>query len=77
MQVSAVHAPDGDVSRDHVRRTDKGPPPDCDPCGSPSGFHHLPRAEDWPVMSTDWKTIHIKPHNFFTRNPALTIPSRD
>ena len=41
------------------------------------GFHHLPRAEDWPVMSTDWKTIHIKPHNFFTRNPALTIPSRD
>ena len=42
-----------------------------------AGFHHLPRAEDWPVMSTDWKTIHIKPHNFFTRNPALTIPSRD
>ena len=38
-----------------------------------AGFHHLPRAEDWPVMSTDWKTIHIRPHNFFTRNPALTI----
>lgn len=38
-----------------------------------AGFHHLPRAEDWPVMSTDWKTIHIMPHNFFTRNPALTI----
>ena len=38
-----------------------------------AGFHHLPRAEDWPVMSTDWKTIHIKPYNFFTRNPALTI----
>ena len=38
-----------------------------------AGFHHLPRAEDWPVMSTDWKTIHIMPHNFFTQNPALTI----
>ena len=38
-----------------------------------AGFHHLPRAEDWPVMSTDWKTIHIVPYNFFTRNPALTI----
>ena len=24
-------------------------------------FHHLPRAENWPVMSTDWKTIHIMP----------------
>ena len=40
-----------------------------------AGFHHLPRAEDWPVMSTDWKTVHIKPHNFFTHNPALTIRS--
>ena len=38
-----------------------------------AGLHHLPRAEDWPVMSTDWKTIHITPYNFFTRNPALTI----
>ena len=38
-----------------------------------AGFHHLPRAEDWPVMSTDWKTIHILPYNFFNRNPALTI----
>ena len=38
-----------------------------------AGFHHLPRAENWPVMSTKWKTIHIMPHNFFTHNPALTI----
>ena len=41
-----------------------------------AGFHHLPRAENWPVMSTDWKTIHIMPHNVFTRNPALTIRPR-
>lgn len=41
-----------------------------------AGFHHIPRAEDWPVMSTDWKMIHIMPHNFFTYNPALTIRNR-
>ena len=33
----------------------------------------LPRAENWPVMSTDWKTIHIMPHNFSVQNLALTI----
>lgn len=38
-----------------------------------AGFHHIPRVEDWPVMSTDWKTIHIMPFNFFSHNPALTI----
>ncbi len=38
-----------------------------------SGFHHIPRAEDWPVMTTDWKTIHLMPMNFFTHNPALTL----
>ncbi len=38
-----------------------------------AGFHHVPRSEDWPVMSTEWKTIHIMPHNFFPFNPALTI----
>ena len=41
-----------------------------------AGFHHLPRAENWPVMSTKWKTIHIMPHNFFTHNPALTIRAK-
>lgn len=38
-----------------------------------AGFHHIPRTEDWPVMSTDWKTVHIMPMNFFSHNPALTI----
>ncbi len=38
-----------------------------------AGFHHVPRTEDWPVMSTEWKTIHIMPHNFFSYNPALTL----
>ncbi len=40
-----------------------------------AGFHHIPRMEDWPVMSTEWKTVHIMPHNFFAHNPAMTIPS--
>ena len=38
-----------------------------------AGFHHIPRIEDWPVMSTEWKTVHIMPHNFFPMNPAITI----
>ncbi len=38
-----------------------------------AGFHHIPRMEDWPVMSTEWKTVHIMPFNFFSHNPALTI----
>lgn len=38
-----------------------------------AGFHHIPRAEDWPVMSTEWKTVHMQPFNFFDHNPALTI----
>jgi primary-amine oxidase len=38
-----------------------------------AGFHHVPRMEDWPVMSTEWKTVHIQPMNFFPHNPALTI----
>lgn len=38
-----------------------------------AGFHHIPRMEDWPVMTTEWKTVHIMPHNFFANNPAMTI----
>ncbi len=38
-----------------------------------AGFHHIPRMEDWPVMSTEWKTVHIMPHNFFAHNPALSL----
>lgn len=38
-----------------------------------AGFHHIPRMEDWPVMSTEWKTVHIIPFNFFAHNPAMTL----
>jgi primary-amine oxidase len=35
------------------------------------GFHHIPRPEDWPVMSTVWHSVSLVPDGFFDRNPAL------
>ena len=38
------------------------------------GFHHVPRAEDWPVMPVAWHGFTIRPVDFFDRNPALDLP---
>jgi primary-amine oxidase len=38
------------------------------------GFHHMPRAEDWPVMPTMWHHFQIRPFNFFGANPVLDLP---
>jgi primary-amine oxidase len=35
------------------------------------GFHHMPRAEDWPVLPTMWHSVSLVPYGFFDRNPAL------
>ena len=38
------------------------------------GFHHVVRAEDWPVLSTGWHEFELRPFDFFQRNPAVDIP---
>jgi primary-amine oxidase len=38
------------------------------------GHHHVPRAEDWPVMPVATIGFALKPVNFFDRNPALDVP---
>jgi primary-amine oxidase len=38
------------------------------------GFHHIPRAEDWPVMPTMWHSFQIRPFHFFGKNPVLDLP---
>jgi primary-amine oxidase len=38
------------------------------------GFHHITRAEDWPVMPTMWHSFTIRPFHFFQSNPVLDLP---
>ena len=38
------------------------------------GFHHLVRAEDWPVTPTSWHEVELRPFDFFAHNPALDLP---
>jgi primary-amine oxidase len=38
------------------------------------GFHHVPRAEDWPVMPVMWHEFVIRPFDFFPQNPVMTLP---
>ena len=38
------------------------------------GMHHLPRAEDWPVMPVMWHSFDLRPFDFFDSNPALDLP---
>jgi primary-amine oxidase len=38
------------------------------------GIHHIPRPEEWPVMSVDAVSFWLKPVGFFDRNPALDVP---
>lgn len=38
------------------------------------GFHHVPRAEDWPVMPVMWHEFILRPYDFFAQNPVLDLP---
>jgi primary-amine oxidase len=38
------------------------------------GMHHVPRAEDWPVMPVVWHSFELRPFDFFDGNPALRLP---
>jgi primary-amine oxidase len=35
------------------------------------GFTHIPRAEEWPVMSPYRLTFRLLPSGFFARNPMM------
>jgi len=41
------------------------------------GVHHAPRIEDWPVMPVAHAGFMLRPNGFFTRNPAIDLPSAD
>ena len=40
------------------------------------GLTHNPRVEDWPVMPIEKHELHIRPADFFERNPALDVPGQ-
>ena len=37
------------------------------------GFHHMPRAEDWPVMPVMWHDFVIRPFDFFPQNRIVVF----
>ncbi|MDX1409437.1 MAG: hypothetical protein R3330_14920, partial [Saprospiraceae bacterium] len=39
------------------------------------GFHHVVRAEDWPVLPTSEHSFELRPFDFFRHNPALDLPN--
>ena len=41
-----------------------------------TGFTHVPRPEDYPVMPKETLTFKIMPHGFFSSNPALDAPKQ-
>lgn len=40
------------------------------------GFHHVVRAEDWPVLPLAWHEFELRPFDFFDSNPALDLPKK-
>jgi primary-amine oxidase len=40
------------------------------------GITHIPRPEEWPVMSAQTAGFKLVPVSFFSKNPALDVPKR-
>jgi primary-amine oxidase len=38
------------------------------------GVTHIPRPEEWPVMTVHKASFKLMPSGFFTKNPALDVP---
>ncbi|HBX6906663.1 hypothetical protein WAJ35_24105, partial [Acinetobacter baumannii] len=36
-----------------------------------TGTTHVARAEEWPIMPTEWAHALLKPWNFFDETPTL------
>ena len=38
-----------------------------------TGTTHVARAEEWPIMPTEWVNVLLKPWNFFDETPTLNL----
>jgi len=38
-----------------------------------TGTTHVARAEEWPIMPTEWVNVLLKPWNFFDETPSLNL----
>ena len=34
------------------------------------------RPEDWPILTTVWQGVKLRPYGFFTQNPGLGVRRR-
>ncbi|RNB80349.1 primary-amine oxidase [Brevibacillus nitrificans] len=41
-----------------------------------TGTTHVARAEEWPIMPTEWVHAMLKPWNFFDQTPTLDLPAK-
>ncbi|HBE5703722.1 TPA: primary-amine oxidase, partial [Escherichia coli] len=42
-----------------------------------TGTTHVARAEEWPIMPTEWVHTLLKPWNFFDETPTLGALKKD